>query len=50
LNNTMETRIGKLLADSLRYSFFDSDNLVVEAAGGEASTTQFLITDEVGFR
>ncbi|KAL8193599.1 hypothetical protein R6Q57_026734 [Mikania cordata] len=50
LNSTMKTRLGKLLADSLRYYFFDSDNLVMEAAGGEAATKQFLNTDEAGYR
>ncbi|XP_035839007.1 probable inactive shikimate kinase like 1, chloroplastic [Helianthus annuus] len=50
INSTMKTRLGKLLADSLRYYFFDSDNLVVEAAGGEAAAKQFLNTDKAGFR
>ncbi|KAJ0704425.1 putative P-loop containing nucleoside triphosphate hydrolase, shikimate kinase/gluconokinase [Helianthus annuus] len=50
INSTMKTRLGKLLADSLRYYFFDSDNLVVEAAGGEAAAKEFLNTDKVGFR
>ncbi|MFS8011553.1 putative shikimate kinase/gluconokinase [Helianthus anomalus] len=50
INSSMKTRLGKLLADSLRYYFFDSDNLVVEAAGGEAAAKQFLNTDKAGFR
>ncbi|MFS8011570.1 putative P-loop containing nucleoside triphosphate hydrolase, shikimate kinase/gluconokinase [Helianthus anomalus] len=50
INSTMKTRLGKLLADSLRYYFFDSDNLVVEAAGGEAAAKEFLNTDKAGFR
>ncbi|KAI7746405.1 hypothetical protein M8C21_033635 [Ambrosia artemisiifolia] len=50
INSTMKTSLGKLLADSLRYYFFDSDNLVVEAAGGEAAAKQFLNTDKAGFR
>ncbi|KAI3799290.1 hypothetical protein L1987_34583 [Smallanthus sonchifolius] len=50
INSTMKTRLGKLLADTLRYYFFDSDNLVVEAAGSEAAAKQFLNTDKAGFR
>ncbi|KAK1410017.1 hypothetical protein QVD17_36549 [Tagetes erecta] len=50
INSTMKSKLGKLLADSLRYYFFDSDNLVVEAAGGEAAAKQFLNMDKAGFR
>lgn len=71
----MKTRLGKLLADTLRYYYFDrylflkfylyskksdyckdmvqlkrSDNLVVEAAGGEDAANQLLEMDKAGFR
>nr|XP_043632408.1 probable inactive shikimate kinase like 1, chloroplastic [Erigeron canadensis] len=49
-NSTIKTRLGKLLADALRYYYFDSDSLVVEAAGGEAMAKQLLDTDKAGFR
>ncbi|KAI3793851.1 hypothetical protein L1987_36474 [Smallanthus sonchifolius] len=50
INSTMKTRLGKLLADTLRYYFFDSDNLVMEATGGEDAAKQFLNMDIAGFR
>ncbi|XP_076917435.1 putative inactive shikimate kinase like 1, chloroplastic [Bidens hawaiensis] len=50
ITSTLKTSLGKLLADSLQYYFFDSDNLVAEAAGGEAAAKQFLDTDKAGFR
>ncbi|XP_071707023.1 probable inactive shikimate kinase like 1, chloroplastic isoform X2 [Rutidosis leptorrhynchoides] len=50
INSTMKTRVGKLLADVLRYYYFDSDNLVVEAAGGEDGVKQLLDMDKAGFR
>lgn len=50
INSTMKTRVGNLLADALRYYYFDSDNLVMEAAGGEAAAKQLLDMDKVGFR
>lgn len=50
MNSTMKTRLGKLLADALRYCFFDSDHLVVQAAGGEAAAKELLDMDKVGFR
>ncbi|KAL4577077.1 hypothetical protein LXL04_013179 [Taraxacum kok-saghyz] len=50
ISSTMKTRVGNLLAEALRYYYFDSDNLVVEAAGGEAAAKQLLELDKVGFR
>ncbi|KVI09258.1 probable inactive shikimate kinase like 1, chloroplastic [Cynara cardunculus var. scolymus] len=50
MNSTMKTRLGELLADALRYCYFDSDHLVVQAAGGEAAAKELLDVDEVGFR
>ncbi|KAK6912934.1 Shikimate kinase/gluconokinase [Dillenia turbinata] len=45
-----KTNLGKLLADSLRYYYFDSDGLVEEAAGGESAAKALKETDEKGFR
>ncbi|CAH1437817.1 unnamed protein product [Lactuca virosa] len=50
INSTMKTRLGNLLAEALRYYYFDSDNLVMEAAGGEAAVKQLLDMDKVGLR
>ncbi|KAI4381807.1 hypothetical protein MLD38_007846 [Melastoma candidum] len=45
----VKEKIGKLLAELLRYYYFDSDGLVEEAAGGEASAKLYRETDEKGF-
>ncbi|KAF4397542.1 hypothetical protein G4B88_027282 [Cannabis sativa] len=50
MNSPMKTSLGKLLAKSLRYYYFDSDSLVEEAAGGESAVKSFRETDEQGFR
>ncbi|KAK9272463.1 hypothetical protein L1049_002836 [Liquidambar formosana] len=50
MNSTMKTSLGKLLADALRYYYFDSDILVEEAAGGESTAKSFRERDEKGFR
>nr|GEW62918.1 probable inactive shikimate kinase like 1, chloroplastic isoform X2 [Tanacetum cinerariifolium] len=50
INSTMKTRLGKLLADVFRYYYFDSDSLVIEAAGGEAAAKQLLDMDKSAFR
>ncbi|KAL3722942.1 hypothetical protein ACJRO7_035178 [Eucalyptus globulus] len=50
MKSSIKTQLAKLLAEALRYYFFDSDALVEEAAGGEASTKIFRETDEQGFR
>ncbi|CAI9272856.1 unnamed protein product [Lactuca saligna] len=50
INSTMKSRLGNLLAEALRYYYFDSDNLVMEAAGGEAAVKQLLDMDKVGLR
>ncbi|ONK58571.1 uncharacterized protein A4U43_C09F14440 [Asparagus officinalis] len=47
---SMKTTLGELLADALRYYYFDSDGLVEQAAGGEAAAKSFRDTDEKGFR
>ncbi|XP_039123237.1 probable inactive shikimate kinase like 1, chloroplastic isoform X1 [Dioscorea cayenensis subsp. rotundata] len=50
INCSMKTNVGKVLADALRYYYFDSDSVVEEASGGESSATSFLERDEKGFR
>ncbi|KAL5793455.1 hypothetical protein ACOSP7_002049 [Xanthoceras sorbifolium] len=49
MDNSIKTRLGKLLADALRYYYFDSDNLVLEAAGGESAAKSFKESDEKGY-
>ncbi|XP_059641967.1 probable inactive shikimate kinase like 1, chloroplastic isoform X2 [Cornus florida] len=49
INNTIKTSLGKLLAEALRYYYFDSDSLVEEAAAGDFATKSFRETDEKGF-
>ncbi|KAF8013086.1 hypothetical protein BT93_I1072 [Corymbia citriodora subsp. variegata] len=50
IKSSIKTQLAKLLAEALRYYFFDSDALVEEAAGGEASAKLFRETDGQGFR
>ncbi|PON95437.1 Shikimate kinase/gluconokinase [Trema orientale] len=50
MNSSIKTSLGKLLAESLRYYYFDSDSLVEEAAGGKSAVKSFWETDELGFR
>ncbi|KAL5864550.1 hypothetical protein ACOSQ3_002064 [Xanthoceras sorbifolium] len=50
MGNSIKTRLGKLLADALRYYYFDSDSLVLEAAGGESAAKSFKESDEKGYR
>ncbi|PON61241.1 Shikimate kinase/gluconokinase [Parasponia andersonii] len=50
MNSSIKTSLGKLLAESLRYYYFDSDSLVEEAAGGKSAVKSFRETDELGFR
>ncbi|XAR52040.1 hypothetical protein NMG60_11006886 [Bertholletia excelsa] len=49
MNNSIKTSVGKLLADALRYYYFDSDNLVEEAAGVESDGKSFKERDVEGF-
>ncbi|XP_057491040.1 probable inactive shikimate kinase like 1, chloroplastic isoform X2 [Actinidia eriantha] len=49
INNALKTSLGKLLADALRYYYFDSDDLVEEAAAGESAGKSFRETDKEGF-
>ncbi|KAF8400026.1 hypothetical protein HHK36_015900 [Tetracentron sinense] len=50
MNSTMKTSLGKLLADVLRYYYFDSESLVQQAAGGESAAKSFKEKDEKGYR
>ncbi|XP_022928568.1 probable inactive shikimate kinase like 1, chloroplastic isoform X2 [Cucurbita moschata] len=50
INSSLKTKLGKLLADMLRYYYFDSDSLVVEASGGVAAAKLYKESDENGFR
>ncbi|XP_057529394.1 probable inactive shikimate kinase like 1, chloroplastic [Amaranthus tricolor] len=49
MNSSMKTSVGKLIADVLRYYYFDSDSLVEEAAGEDSSGRSFKDRDEDGF-
>lgn len=50
MNSSIKTSLGNLLAETLRYYYFDSDSLVEEAAGGKSAVKSFKETDEQGFR
>ncbi|KAB1202855.1 putative inactive shikimate kinase like 1, chloroplastic [Morella rubra] len=49
MKSSVKSSLGKLLADALRYYYFDSDSLVEEAAGGEFTAKSFKERDEKGF-
>ncbi|XP_068304138.1 probable inactive shikimate kinase like 1, chloroplastic [Pyrus communis] len=50
MKSSMKTSLGKLLANVLRYYYFDSDSLVEEAAGGESAAKLLRVADTNGFR
>ncbi|XP_009610415.1 probable inactive shikimate kinase like 1, chloroplastic isoform X2 [Nicotiana tomentosiformis] len=50
LNSSIKSNLGKLLADALRYYYFDSDSVVEEALGGKDAVRSFVKTDLKGFR
>ncbi|XP_010679969.2 probable inactive shikimate kinase like 1, chloroplastic isoform X2 [Beta vulgaris subsp. vulgaris] len=50
MSSTMKTSVGKILADELRYYYFDSDMVVEEAAGEYSSGKSFRERNEDGFR
>ncbi|XP_028953586.2 probable inactive shikimate kinase like 1, chloroplastic isoform X2 [Malus sylvestris] len=50
MKSSMKTSLGKLLANALRYYYFDSDSLVEEAAGGESAAKSLMVADINGFR
>ncbi|XP_061373367.1 probable inactive shikimate kinase like 1, chloroplastic isoform X2 [Gastrolobium bilobum] len=49
MKSSLKTSLGKLLADILRYYYFDSDSLVEEATGGTSAAKSFRESDEKGF-
>uniref|UniRef100_A0A2P2KB28 Uncharacterized protein n=1 Tax=Rhizophora mucronata TaxID=61149 RepID=A0A2P2KB28_RHIMU len=50
MKSSLMSGLGKLLADTLRYYYFDSDSLVEESAGGEVAAKSFRENDEDGFQ
>ncbi|WCJ40191.1 shikimate kinase like 1 [Euphorbia peplus] len=49
MKSSFKTSVGKFLADTLRYYYFDSDSLVEEVAGGASAFKSFRETDPEGF-
>ncbi|XP_051121066.1 probable inactive shikimate kinase like 1, chloroplastic isoform X2 [Andrographis paniculata] len=49
INSSYKSSLGRILADALRYYYFDSDSLVEEAAGGKMSAIAFVEKDEEGY-
>ncbi|KAK7364635.1 hypothetical protein VNO80_13375 [Phaseolus coccineus] len=49
MKSSLKTSLGKLLADALRYYYFDSDSLVEEAVGGALAAKSFTESDTKGF-
>ncbi|XP_058186935.1 probable inactive shikimate kinase like 1, chloroplastic [Rhododendron vialii] len=50
IHSTMKAGVGELLAEVLGYYYFDSDDVVEEAAGSESVGKSFRERDEEGFR
>lgn len=50
MNSATKTSVGELIAEVLRYYYFDSDSVVEEAAGEDSSGKSFRERDEDGFR
>lgn len=49
INSSYKLSLGQILADSLRYYFFDSDSLVEEVAGGKSEAISYIERDEDGY-
>ncbi|WJX70982.1 putative inactive shikimate kinase like 1, chloroplastic [Trifolium repens] len=49
MKSSLKTNLGKLLADVLRYYYFDSDSLVEEALGGASVAKSLKESDETSF-
>lgn len=49
MKSSIKTSLGKLLANVLRYYYFDSDSLVEEAAGTQSAAKSLKETDNSGF-
>ncbi|XP_071915885.1 probable inactive shikimate kinase like 1, chloroplastic isoform X1 [Coffea arabica] len=50
INCSIKSNLGKLLAEALRYYYFDSDDLIEAAAGGKSAARLVFQRDEKGFR
>ncbi|CAM8988778.1 unnamed protein product [Rhodiola kirilowii] len=50
MKSNIKTSMGKILAEALRYYYFDSDELVEDAAGVGTGGRSFRDKDEEGFR
>ncbi|KAK4346164.1 hypothetical protein RND71_032503 [Anisodus tanguticus] len=50
INSPIKSSSAKLLADALRYYYFDSDSVVEEALGGKDAVRSFMKTNLKGFR
>ncbi|XP_073285217.1 probable inactive shikimate kinase like 1, chloroplastic isoform X1 [Primulina huaijiensis] len=49
MNNSYKSSLGVILADALRYYFFDSDSLVEEAVGGKGAAVSLVESEEEGY-
>ncbi|KAK6155352.1 hypothetical protein DH2020_009600 [Rehmannia glutinosa] len=49
INSSYKSSLGRILADALRYYYFDSDSLVEEAVGGKSAAISFMENDEEGY-
>ncbi|KAJ4823190.1 hypothetical protein Tsubulata_015137 [Turnera subulata] len=47
--SSVKSNVGKVLADALRYYYFDSDSVIEEAAGGELAAESLRENDEEGY-
>ncbi|XP_019183874.1 PREDICTED: probable inactive shikimate kinase like 1, chloroplastic isoform X2 [Ipomoea nil] len=50
INSSIKSNLGKLLADELKYYYFDSDSVVEDAVGGKEAATSFIQSDKEGFQ
>uniref|UniRef100_M1BSX2 Shikimate kinase n=1 Tax=Solanum tuberosum TaxID=4113 RepID=M1BSX2_SOLTU len=50
INSSIKSNSAQLLAEALRYYYFDSDSVVEEALGGKDAVRSFIKTDLKGFR
>ncbi|KAL8557522.1 hypothetical protein ACS0TY_004821 [Phlomoides rotata] len=49
IKSSYKSSLGKILADALRYCYFDSDSLLEEAAGGKSAAISAVESDEEGY-
>ncbi|XP_042015325.1 probable inactive shikimate kinase like 1, chloroplastic [Salvia splendens] len=49
INSSYKLSLGQILADALRYYYFNSDGLVEEAAGGKLNAISIIENDEEGY-